>query len=128
MYSEIVSINSNEVSSLLGNKLLHDKDVEEVLIREYSYDRTNGIDYVTMLKDEFLKLGFNATRDEIKSGSIVSDAKFISITYSILDKLDIILLMQVKRIDFKNITFKNSTVDEFSNSLMYNFEVTYVNK
>ena len=89
-----ITITRNELTEYFGNPLMFDVPIEEVLVREYKYNRREGVDYVELLKNEFLKLAFNATKEEINIEAVVSSSKLLTVTYSILEKLDVLLLMR----------------------------------
>lgn len=121
-----ITITRNELSEYFGNPLMFDIPIEEVLVREYKYNRRKGVDYVELLKDEYLKLGFNATKDEINIESLVPSSKLLTVTYSILEKLDILLLMRIGDLLFTDITYLE--YKDIDSDREYTFEVIYGNK
>lgn len=121
-----ITITRNELSEYFGNPLMFDIPIEEVLVREYKYNRRKGVDYVELLKDEYLKLGFNATKDEINIESLVPSSKLLTVTYSILEKLDILLLMRIDDLLFTDITYLE--YKDIDSDREYTFEVIYGNK
>ena len=115
----IISFNVNELKIKLGCSLMSNVFIEEVLVENYKYKRRDGLDYTFLLLDVFLDKAFQLKKDSVNSDSLISKDKLISITYSVLDKLDILLLMEIKDIIFKDILFKGKENE------LYNFEVMY---
>lgn len=115
----IIKFNERELKTKIGYNLLHDVFVEEIIVINYRYKRKEGIDYTSLLVDEFLKHSFDVTKTEVNVNSLLSKDKIISATYGVLDRLTVLLLMEIKDIKFKDILFKGKE----NNS--YVFEVIY---
>lgn len=114
-----IKINKKELITKLGCNLVCDKFLEEVLVKNYTYTRKQGTPYVKLLSEVFLLSEFNTTPDEININSIISKDKMLTITYSTLEKLDVILLMNIHNLNFKEILFICMEKE------VYEFEVIY---
>lgn len=121
-----ITITRNELTEYFGNPLMFDVPIEEVLVREYKYNRREGVDYVELLKNEFLKLAFNATKEEINIEAVVSSSKLLTVTYSILEKLDVLLLMRIEDMLFTDIKYLE--YKDIDSDREYIFEVIHGNK
>ena len=115
----IIKIERKELITKLGCNLVGDKFLEEVLVKNYTYNRKQGTPYVKLLSEVFLLSEFNTTPDELNINSIISKDKMLSIVYSTLEKLDVILLMNINNLNFKEILFK------CMDKKVYEFEVVY---
>lgn len=115
----IIKIERKELITKLGCNLVCDKFLEEVLVKNYTYNRKQGTPYVKLLSEVFLLSEFNTTPDELNINSIISKDKMLSIVYSTLEKLDVILLMNINNLNFKEILFK------CMDKKVYEFEVVY---
>lgn len=115
----IIKIERKELITKLGCNLVCDKFLEEVLVKNYTYNRKQGTPYVKLLSEVFLLSEFNTTPDELNINSIISKDKMLTIVYSTLEKLDVILLMSINNLNFKEILFK------CMDKKVYEFEVVY---
>ena len=115
----IIKVDRKELITKLGCNLVGDKFLEEVLVKNYTYNRKQGTPYVKLLSEVFLLSEFNTTPDELNINSIISKDKMLTIVYSTLEKLDVILLMNINNLNFKEILFK------CMDKKVYEFEVVY---
>lgn len=113
----IISLKKEDILIYFG-KMLPGINVEEVLVKKYDMKRDQGINYVDILSNEFLKNMFNSI-EELNIESFFSRSVITSKTYKILDMIDMILLKEMTDFNFKNIVYKNDDEDN------YYFEVSY---
>lgn len=115
----ILKFDLKELQTRIGCNLIEDNFIERVLIENYIYKRRDGVDYTSLLKDIFLSEGFDMVQNDIDINSLIPENKIISITYKVLDMMDVLILSSIKDLNFKNILFKYK-----ENNICY-FEVIY---
>ena len=105
----ILKFDLKELQTRIGCNLIEDNFIERVLIENYT----------SLLKDIFLSEGFDMVQNDIDINSLIPENKIISITYKVLDMMDVLILSSIKDLNFKNILFKYK-----ENNICY-FEVIY---
>jgi len=115
----ILKFDLKELQTRIGCNLIEDNFIERVLIENYTYKRRDGVDYTSLLKDIFLSEGFDMVQNDIDINSLIPENKIISITYKVLDMMEVLILSSIKDLNFKNILFKYK-----ENNICY-FEVIY---
>lgn len=97
--------------------MLPGSNVELSILKEYTFERKYGIDYVKLLSDNFLMEMFNTT--DVNISSMFKYNNLVSRAYKILEVVDTWLLEQISDVHFLDIMYKDEDEKNFY------FEVKY---
>lgn len=108
-----LKIGKNVIEYLSG-KLLHDINIECVIIEKYSFVNSE-IDYYDMIANEILKHHFGEEHDRNSWDvyNFVKETHFISIITKFIETIGIMLLNQTKEVDFSNIVYSREDEENY---------------